>query len=363
MKENRRPQGRSCVSTNRDDLIKVWKAIPVLCTLFLSALVFVCCFSVKETISSLPLIVRYLTEGKSFFFPFLPAMSLRGFLPDDAQVIPLTIGQLLDFIIFVNLVTVGNPIAIPFYRKVCQEYQHGQFYDLHIGGPRARQSSTWCLIDATPTILLNNHCTLADIQDAREGRDRYKVRIHGHRVSFAVARGEHRINTTTLPKVVSLGSTRHVLASREKISTSFLIHDLASGNGFERIMWVAIPHRNNHFSAFFSINIFFFHGVSIMACTKDIQFNPRMPAKWNHVDAITRDRGFQCSNVHGPWLYHEPATARAGGKLVSSTKHDRGTMMDCGRSRDPSKSSRGTIASDPFLPRTTCKWKTDKQTC
>jgi hypothetical protein len=145
---------------NQKNLISLWKTIPILSAFTFSVLLFVCSFSVKGTISALPLVAGYIGEGKSMFMPFIPRINLLFFLPEEAQVLPFTFGHLLDFIILVSLSMVINPIALPFWKKVCHEHQNNLYYDLHIGNAHPRQRPTCVLLDVNRAILLNRHDAL-----------------------------------------------------------------------------------------------------------------------------------------------------------------------------------------------------------
>ncbi len=155
-------QSRTNFSMSQKTLIKIWKTAPLIFTFSFSLLLFVCFFCVKEMLSALPMFASYIEAGKSVFLPFIPRINLFCFLPEEAQVLPFTIGHLIDFVIIVNLSMVVNPIALPFYKKVRREYQQNQFFDLHIGYVRPRQRPTWVFFDVNPTILLNNQCVLDD---------------------------------------------------------------------------------------------------------------------------------------------------------------------------------------------------------
>ncbi len=145
---------------NQKHLISLWKIVPILSAFAFSLFLFVCCFSVKGTISALPLLAGYIGEGKSVFMPFIPRINLLFFLPEKAQVLPFTFGHLLDFIILVNLSMVINPIALPFYKKVSHEYRNNLYYDLHIGNALPRQRPTFALLDVNRVILLDKHDVL-----------------------------------------------------------------------------------------------------------------------------------------------------------------------------------------------------------
>ncbi|MBN2150736.1 MAG: hypothetical protein JW839_04730 [Candidatus Lokiarchaeota archaeon] len=154
------PQRRARDPASQKSMIKVWKSVPLLCTFFFSVLLFVCLFCVKETISVLPFLASYIDAGKSFFLPFVPQFNLFFFLPDEAQVLPFTIGHLIDFIIVVNIIIALNPIAFPFYKRVSREYYQDQFFDLQMDYIRPRQEPAWILLDARSAILLRDRCEL-----------------------------------------------------------------------------------------------------------------------------------------------------------------------------------------------------------
>ncbi len=151
---------------SQKDKISLWKTVPILSALAFSVLLFVCCFFVEETISALPFLANYIDAGKSIFFPFIPRINLLFFLPEKAQVLPFTFGHLLDFIILVNLSMVINPIALPFYKKVSNEYQNSLFYDLPMGIIDQRQIPICVLLNVSPVILLNRHKTIDHAKEA-----------------------------------------------------------------------------------------------------------------------------------------------------------------------------------------------------
>ncbi|MBN2153217.1 MAG: hypothetical protein JW839_17315 [Candidatus Lokiarchaeota archaeon] len=154
---------------HQKDMINVYKTIPLLCAFTFALLLFVLCFCVKETISALPLFASYIDAGQSVFFPFIPQINLFFFLPEDAQVLPFTIGHVIDFIIIMNLVLLVNPVAYPYYKKISHEYQQGQFYDLHIGCARARQRTPLAMLDVNPKILVSRHAVLDGEEDLGHG--------------------------------------------------------------------------------------------------------------------------------------------------------------------------------------------------
>jgi hypothetical protein len=168
---------------NRKNLITVWKTIPLLCAFSFSVLMFVCVFCVNGTISALPFFASYIETGNSIFLPFIPRINLFCFLPEEAQILPFTFGHLLDFIILVNLSMVINPITLPFYKKVNDEYQNNLYYDLHIGATRPRQRTSCAILDV-------NRVAFLDKYRARDGA--YQ---HGHQVgcvSLRVGSSEDR---------------------------------------------------------------------------------------------------------------------------------------------------------------------------
>lgn len=146
----------------RTHLILIWKTIPLLCAFSFSLLMFICIFFVNGTISALPFVASYIDAGKSIFIPFVPKINLFCFLPEAAQVLPFTFGHLIDFVIIVNTLMVINPIALPFYKKVNNEYRNEMFYDLHLGAVNTRQRAVHAMLDAPCTIMLDRQSSIDD---------------------------------------------------------------------------------------------------------------------------------------------------------------------------------------------------------
>jgi len=154
---------------NQKVRINVYKAIPLLCSFTFALILFTLCFCVKETISALPLFASYIDAGTSVFLPFIPRINLLFFLPEKAQVLPFTIGHLIDLIIIVNLIVVVNPVAYPYYKKISNEYQYNYFYDLYIGCARSLQKTPQALLDFNPVIIVNRQCVLDDVKVLEPG--------------------------------------------------------------------------------------------------------------------------------------------------------------------------------------------------
>ncbi len=186
-------QRRARFSLNQKGMVSLWKIIPILSAFAFSLLLFVCCFCVKETISAMPFLASYIDAGKSVFLPFIPRINLFCFLPEDAQVLPFTIGHLIDFIFIVNLSMVVNPIALPFCKKVSREYQQNQFFDLHIGYVHPRQRATWTFLDVHPTILVNNQSVLDDVKEPGFGQGLRRPGLCGMRRLDGEAKDGHAV--------------------------------------------------------------------------------------------------------------------------------------------------------------------------
>ncbi|MEX2684130.1 MAG: hypothetical protein Q6373_021350 [Candidatus Sigynarchaeota archaeon] len=154
---------------NQKDKINIYKAVPLLFAFTFALILFVFFFCVKETISALPLFASYIDAGNSVFLPFIPRVNLLFFLPESAQVLPFTIGHLIDFIIIVNLIVVVNPVAYPYYKKISNEYQYNQFYDLYVGYSHSLQKEPQILLDIDPMILVNRQCVFDDLKELESG--------------------------------------------------------------------------------------------------------------------------------------------------------------------------------------------------
>jgi hypothetical protein len=144
----------------RTDKIKLLKITPILSIIAISMIVFVCSFFVKETIPLIPFVGEYIENGKSLLFPFIPSINVLVFLPEEYQVISLTLGHVADYALITNLAMVVNPIAYPFFNRVHHEYQHPVFYDINLGHARAVQLKRKHFFDITITSCLERHAEI-----------------------------------------------------------------------------------------------------------------------------------------------------------------------------------------------------------
>ncbi len=77
---------------------------------------------------------RYFTSGNSFFFPFIPNISLLWFLPEKYQIINLTFGQLVDIFIIINIIIHIDSSVYHYVKNVClnNDTRSFTFLDLYI---------------------------------------------------------------------------------------------------------------------------------------------------------------------------------------------------------------------------------------
>ena len=90
----------------------------------------------KDVPVLLSLLEKYFTSGNSFFFPFIPNINVLWFFPEKYQIICLSIGQLIDIFIVINLITYIDSSFYHYVKNVClnNESLTFTFLDIHTFG-------------------------------------------------------------------------------------------------------------------------------------------------------------------------------------------------------------------------------------
>ena len=88
---------------NRKKLIALQTIILVL-VIFLSFLNFLISIIIQGYSAFYDFFSNYFISGDSLFMPYLPYINLAGYLPIEYQITQLSVGKLIDIIIFINLV-------------------------------------------------------------------------------------------------------------------------------------------------------------------------------------------------------------------------------------------------------------------
>jgi len=75
----------------------------------------------------------YVNSGSSFFIPIIPNINLLSFLPEKGQIIGLTLGQLIDIIIMVNLLGYIESSIYHFFKKkyLNEEFKEVSYLDIN----------------------------------------------------------------------------------------------------------------------------------------------------------------------------------------------------------------------------------------
>jgi hypothetical protein len=124
--------------TNRLPFIK---ALPLLTVFTIGALFLVCILCINESKSFLPAFASYIDSGSSLFFPDLPRLDLLWFVPRELQLIPLTLGNGIDVVIFINIGLILNKIPYDCYRRASESHLQFQIVDLHLDKLNAKQKT------------------------------------------------------------------------------------------------------------------------------------------------------------------------------------------------------------------------------
>ena len=96
------------------------------------------------------LIEDYVNSGSSFFIPFIPNINLLGFLPERGPTIGLTLGQLIDIIIMINLFAYIESSIYHFFKK---KYLNEELQEIKV---RIMESNT----NQVYVFFNNNHAML-----------------------------------------------------------------------------------------------------------------------------------------------------------------------------------------------------------
>jgi len=84
----------------------------------------------------LSLLEKYFTSGNSFFFPFITNINILWFLPEKYQIISLSIGQLIDILIIINIISYIDSSFYHYVKNIClnNESLTFTFLDLYTFG-------------------------------------------------------------------------------------------------------------------------------------------------------------------------------------------------------------------------------------
>jgi hypothetical protein len=62
---------------------------------------------------------NYVISGKSLFIPFLPNYNIFWFLPKEAQIFQISIGQLIDLFVIFGILSFLEIVGYQYYKKIC----------------------------------------------------------------------------------------------------------------------------------------------------------------------------------------------------------------------------------------------------
>ncbi|MFX1477303.1 MAG: hypothetical protein ACFFCI_04155 [Promethearchaeota archaeon] len=62
---------------------------------------------------------EYIDSGESFFIPIIPYINLLGFIPEEHQIAQLTLGQLVDILIIIGIVSSTERGIYQYYTRIC----------------------------------------------------------------------------------------------------------------------------------------------------------------------------------------------------------------------------------------------------
>jgi hypothetical protein len=118
----------------RTNKLPLLKAIPLLGVFSLGVVFLVCALCINESRTFLPAFAAYIDSGRSLFIPDLPRIDLLWLLPPEQQFIPLTWGNIIDIVIFINIGLTLNKIPYDCYRRASESRLGVQIVDLHLDG-------------------------------------------------------------------------------------------------------------------------------------------------------------------------------------------------------------------------------------
>ncbi|MFX1489448.1 MAG: hypothetical protein ACFFBI_09890 [Promethearchaeota archaeon] len=62
---------------------------------------------------------EYIDSGESFFIPIIPYINLLGFIPEEHQIAQLSLGQLVDILIIIGIVSSTERGIYQYYTRIC----------------------------------------------------------------------------------------------------------------------------------------------------------------------------------------------------------------------------------------------------
>ena len=126
---------------NKIEKLQVILILIFITSFFLASVIYTFLKDVPILIS---LLEKYFTSGNSFFFPVIPNINLFWFLPEKYQIIHLTIGQLIDIFIILNIIINIDSSVYHYVKNVCLKNDLGTFtlLDLYIKNNAALPSQS-----------------------------------------------------------------------------------------------------------------------------------------------------------------------------------------------------------------------------
>ncbi len=118
---------------NRLKKLKIILILVFITSFFLVSLIYMFLRDVPVLLS---LFEKYFTSRNSFFFPFIPNINILWFIPEKYQIFPLSIGQLIDILIIINIISYIDSSFYHYVKNIClnNESLTFTFLDLYTFG-------------------------------------------------------------------------------------------------------------------------------------------------------------------------------------------------------------------------------------
>jgi hypothetical protein len=208
----------------RTNTLALAKAIPLLGVFSLGVLALVCAVCINESKAFLPALATYMDSGRSLFIPDIPRINLLWFLPQGQQIIPLTWGNIIDIVIFINIGLILNRIPYDCYRRASESQRLDQIFDLHLDRRDAKDITENTIAGKYSMPCIDARTALGSPAKHKAGHGeaalQYEDLVSGlvHVISCRTSRREpSRARVALLARLVSLAL--HVIPS------SFLVED------------------------------------------------------------------------------------------------------------------------------------------
>ena len=98
---------------------KKLKKILLVVLLFTSILAILLLVFIQEIPGLSSLFNDYITSGESFFIPIIPYINLLEFIPEEHQVVQLSLGHLVDIIIVIGIAMSTERGIYQYYTRIC----------------------------------------------------------------------------------------------------------------------------------------------------------------------------------------------------------------------------------------------------